>query len=263
MLLGPERVIEAEGPASEILRRCDGSRTVGEIVDELAALYTADRAEIEGDVNEMLAELASEADAGGMSGPALSGAARAAGGTYASLSPRLPILLEPADLGQPGRRAGHGDLGARVSRGCRDGRAAGPPVGRRTRVAPRPGRDRRRRARRRALHQPDHLGDRARCGASRTAEGGRAGSCAAFAAGRGCGIRRPDRRLSRRAHAETRLRAIRGAARPGAHRQCSDPPRQHRSRRRAGGDGCSRSAPGGWKSPTRSITAGRCATARP
>jgi pyrroloquinoline quinone biosynthesis protein D len=57
MLLGPERVIETEGPASEILRRCDGSRTISQIVDELAALYTADRAEIEGDVNDMLVEL--------------------------------------------------------------------------------------------------------------------------------------------------------------------------------------------------------------
>ena len=57
VLLGPERVIETEGPASEILRRCDGSRTVGQIVDELAALYTADRAEIAGDVTDMLAEL--------------------------------------------------------------------------------------------------------------------------------------------------------------------------------------------------------------
>ncbi|HEY7577765.1 MAG TPA: pyrroloquinoline quinone biosynthesis peptide chaperone PqqD [Acetobacteraceae bacterium] len=58
VLLGPERVIETEGPASEILRRCDGSRTLGQIIDELAALYTADRAEIEGDVKDMLAELA-------------------------------------------------------------------------------------------------------------------------------------------------------------------------------------------------------------
>ena len=57
VLLGPERVIETEGPASEILRRCDGSRTVAQIVDELAALYTADRAEIAGDVTDMLCEL--------------------------------------------------------------------------------------------------------------------------------------------------------------------------------------------------------------
>jgi pyrroloquinoline quinone biosynthesis protein D len=60
VLLGPERVMEAEGPASEILRRCDGSRTVDQIVDELAALYTAQRAEIAGDVTEMLGELASK-----------------------------------------------------------------------------------------------------------------------------------------------------------------------------------------------------------
>jgi pyrroloquinoline quinone biosynthesis protein D len=60
VLLGPERVIETEGPASEILRRCDGTRTVGQIIDELALLYTADRAEIEGDVTDMLAELATK-----------------------------------------------------------------------------------------------------------------------------------------------------------------------------------------------------------
>jgi coenzyme PQQ biosynthesis protein PqqD len=57
VLLGPERVIETEGPASEILRRCDGSRTVAQIIDELAAVYTADRAEIAGDVIDMLGEL--------------------------------------------------------------------------------------------------------------------------------------------------------------------------------------------------------------
>jgi pyrroloquinoline quinone biosynthesis protein D len=57
VLLGPERIIETEGPASEILRRCDGTRTVDQIVDELAALYTADRTEIAGDVTDMLAEL--------------------------------------------------------------------------------------------------------------------------------------------------------------------------------------------------------------
>ncbi len=60
VLLAPERVIETEGPASEILRRCDGTRTIAEIVDELAAIYTADRAEIEGDVTDMLAQLASK-----------------------------------------------------------------------------------------------------------------------------------------------------------------------------------------------------------
>ncbi|MEA2731326.1 MAG: pyrroloquinoline quinone biosynthesis protein [Acetobacteraceae bacterium] len=57
VLLSPERVIEAEGPASEILRRCDGTRTLGEIIDELAAVFAADRELIAADVSEMMAEL--------------------------------------------------------------------------------------------------------------------------------------------------------------------------------------------------------------
>lgn len=57
VLLAPERVLETEGPASEILRRCDGSRTVSQLIDELATVYNADRAEIAADVTEMLAEL--------------------------------------------------------------------------------------------------------------------------------------------------------------------------------------------------------------
>jgi pyrroloquinoline quinone biosynthesis protein D len=60
VLLGPERIIETEGPASEILRRCDGTRTIDQIVDELAVLYTAERTEIAGDVNDMLVELAAK-----------------------------------------------------------------------------------------------------------------------------------------------------------------------------------------------------------
>jgi pyrroloquinoline quinone biosynthesis protein D len=60
LLLAPERVIETGGPASEILQRCDGSRTLSAIVDELAQAYAADRAVIEADVREMLAELASK-----------------------------------------------------------------------------------------------------------------------------------------------------------------------------------------------------------
>jgi pyrroloquinoline quinone biosynthesis protein D len=58
VLLCPERVIEAEGPASEILRRCDGTRSVAAIIDELTAIYAAERAVIAQDVTEMLAELA-------------------------------------------------------------------------------------------------------------------------------------------------------------------------------------------------------------
>jgi pyrroloquinoline quinone biosynthesis protein D len=57
VLLSPERVIEAEGPASEILRRCDGTRTVAAIIDELAVVYDADRALIAQDVTDMLVDM--------------------------------------------------------------------------------------------------------------------------------------------------------------------------------------------------------------
>ncbi len=57
VLLSPERIIEAEGPASEILRRCDGTRTVAAIIDELAVVYAADRALIAQDVTEMLVDM--------------------------------------------------------------------------------------------------------------------------------------------------------------------------------------------------------------
>ncbi len=58
VLLCPERIIEAEGPASEILKRCDGTRSVAAIVDELAAVFAVDRAVIVHDVTEMLTDLA-------------------------------------------------------------------------------------------------------------------------------------------------------------------------------------------------------------
>ena len=60
LLLCPERVIEADGPAHEILSRCDGRHSMDEIVDELAGLYATDRATIAGDVRDMLMDLASK-----------------------------------------------------------------------------------------------------------------------------------------------------------------------------------------------------------
>jgi pyrroloquinoline quinone biosynthesis protein D len=60
LLLAPERVIEAEPPANDILSRCDGSHTFGQIVDELAGIYTAERAVIAGDVADLLVELATK-----------------------------------------------------------------------------------------------------------------------------------------------------------------------------------------------------------
>lgn len=58
VLLCPEKIIEADGPANEILRRCDGTRTVAAIIDELAAVFAADRAVIAQDVSDMLTDMA-------------------------------------------------------------------------------------------------------------------------------------------------------------------------------------------------------------
>lgn len=57
LLLAPERVVEMEGPAPEIIRLCDGHHTVDDIVAALAAAYDAPLTTIAEDVGAMLAEL--------------------------------------------------------------------------------------------------------------------------------------------------------------------------------------------------------------
>lgn len=57
VLLAPERVLVPDGPAIEILRRCDGQASIGEIADELAQKYTADRRAVLSDVLAMLRDL--------------------------------------------------------------------------------------------------------------------------------------------------------------------------------------------------------------
>ena len=60
-LAGPIRVARAEPGdtlAVEVLKLCDGVRSVAEMVDELAAKYTADRTAISIDVVAMLQDLA-------------------------------------------------------------------------------------------------------------------------------------------------------------------------------------------------------------
>ena len=57
VLLAPERVFKAEGPAHEIIKRCTGEATVAEIVDDLAKTFNAPRDRIETDVTAMLTGL--------------------------------------------------------------------------------------------------------------------------------------------------------------------------------------------------------------
>ncbi len=57
-LLGPERVIKADPVAVEIIKRCTGQATFTEIVDDLAAAFSAPRDRISTDVTAMLRGLA-------------------------------------------------------------------------------------------------------------------------------------------------------------------------------------------------------------
>jgi pyrroloquinoline quinone biosynthesis protein D len=58
VILAPERVLAPDEIAVEILQLCDGVRSVAEMIDQLAAKYTADREAIGTDVIVMLQDLA-------------------------------------------------------------------------------------------------------------------------------------------------------------------------------------------------------------
>jgi len=57
VLLAPERVFKAEGPAHEIIKRCTGEATLREIVDDLAKTFNAPPDRVETDVTAMLSGL--------------------------------------------------------------------------------------------------------------------------------------------------------------------------------------------------------------
>jgi len=59
-VLSPERVYWPDDVSRDIVSRCDGETSVAEMAGALAALYSADRAEIERDVIEFIQHLADE-----------------------------------------------------------------------------------------------------------------------------------------------------------------------------------------------------------
>ena len=58
VLLAPERVLMPDPIAVEILKRCDGEASVTAVVDDLAATFAAERAQIARDVTAFLQDLA-------------------------------------------------------------------------------------------------------------------------------------------------------------------------------------------------------------
>ena len=58
VILAPERVLAPDEIAVEVLKLCDGIRSVGVMIDQLAAKYVAPREAIATDVIAMLQDLA-------------------------------------------------------------------------------------------------------------------------------------------------------------------------------------------------------------
>lgn len=58
IILAPERVFEPDDTAVEILKLCDGVRTLHDIAGTLAVTYSAPAAEIEADIVQMVQDLA-------------------------------------------------------------------------------------------------------------------------------------------------------------------------------------------------------------
>jgi pyrroloquinoline quinone biosynthesis protein D len=58
VIQAPERVLSPDPIAVEVLRLCDGSRTVAEVAESLAERYAAPREQIEADIIGMLQDLA-------------------------------------------------------------------------------------------------------------------------------------------------------------------------------------------------------------
>jgi pyrroloquinoline quinone biosynthesis protein D len=57
IILAPERLFDPDEIAVEVLKHCDGARTVGDIVGQLSKDYNAPAEEIEADIVAMLQDL--------------------------------------------------------------------------------------------------------------------------------------------------------------------------------------------------------------
>jgi pyrroloquinoline quinone biosynthesis protein D len=58
VLLAPERIFKADAIAADILKRCDGQASFSEIIEDLAATYSAPPEKIAADVTALLSGLA-------------------------------------------------------------------------------------------------------------------------------------------------------------------------------------------------------------
>ena len=227
VLLAPERVVKVNPIAVEILKLCDGSRRLSEIVAGLAQRFNADPARVGADVRDACSLRWPRRgwpsyDAASARGPARR--------TDASLPARLPLLLEPGQSRRAARRDEHGRLEAHLLRSRRTRRAASAPLRRRALLAPRSRGADGACGRGRALHQPHHLGRRPHARSVRPPRRRRARSSATVDPGRRRRAGGLDRRLQGRLCEEARGRRLGDGRGPAAHRQRRHPSRQCRGR---------------------------------
>jgi pyrroloquinoline quinone biosynthesis protein D len=60
VLLAPERVLQANGTAVEVLKLCDGERSFAAIVEELGNRFAVDRGRIAAEAEALLRDLAAK-----------------------------------------------------------------------------------------------------------------------------------------------------------------------------------------------------------
>jgi pyrroloquinoline quinone biosynthesis protein D len=68
IIQGPERVFSPDAIAVEVLKLCDGSRTVADLADSLSLRYNARKEQILADVISMLQDLADKGVVGAVAG---------------------------------------------------------------------------------------------------------------------------------------------------------------------------------------------------
>lgn len=60
ILVGPERIFNADDVSAEILKRVDGRASLADIVEQLSEIFAADAATIRPDVESFLTDLAAK-----------------------------------------------------------------------------------------------------------------------------------------------------------------------------------------------------------
>ena len=289
VILAPERVLAPDETAVEVLKLCDGVRSVGEMVDQLAEKYAAERDAIadrrhrhaagprrqgifdRSAREDVMSHDPTDANVSGRDPADGLAVLESRGSTAETFGIPLAVLAElthrcplqcpycsnPVELDRAGSELTTEEWKKVLDRARRNRRAADPFLRRRADRAQGSRRAGPARQRCRAVFQPHHLGraadPREACGAGRC----RAVPCADQLSGQRARGRRPRRRLQGCARQEDRGREMDARAGPAADGERGDAPAEPVPACPTSSRWRSISMPTGSKSPMCNITAGR------